>query len=51
MSGSVENLDAYQDHDVVGQGHQAEVAALSLVGAAAGVVPWRRLIIEITAST
>jgi hypothetical protein len=32
-SGSVENLDDHENHDVVGEGEQAEVAALALVGA------------------
>jgi hypothetical protein len=35
--GSVENFDDDQNHDVVGEGHQAEVAALAVVGVAVDV--------------
>ena len=34
-TGSVENLDDHENHDVVGEGEQAEVAALAVIGAAA----------------
>jgi hypothetical protein len=46
QEGSVENVNAKQNRGVVGQGQQAEVAALGLIGAAAGMGSWRRLIIE-----
>jgi len=43
-SGSVENLDEHKNHDVVGEDEQAEVAALTMIGATADVTaladPW-----------
>jgi hypothetical protein len=37
QEGSVENLDEHKNHDVVGEDEQAEVAALTVVGAASDV--------------